>query len=414
MTKNIHVPTRLLNTPLMVTVDSVDLILKALTHSLNIQSMFFFNDESISKTMTIERNIAIIPVIGGLTYRGYGWIWDTTYDQIRKNFRQAIGNPEIKTIVFDIDSSGGEAAGVFDLVDEIYSSRKIKPIYAIANEDALSGAYAIASAADKIYLSRTASVGSIGVIAVHVDQSSWDKKLGEKYTTIFAGAHKNDFSQHEPLSESAKEIAKKSINSTYEMFVQTVARNRKMKVDAIKSTEALIYKGQDAVDIGLADKVLSFEQAMEDIISKVTNRGIFMEISELKQGLESFIGDGSKKAEVITMLSDLGFKEANSIESSITQAKGEGEKEGKKEGEKQALSRVSEILELCNLAGMPHIANSLITDSSLSIESARKKIIEAKASQSMETEIRTTVHPLSTGEVNPLLNDAKRRAAKEK
>jgi ClpP class serine protease len=48
--------------------------------------------------------------------------------------------------MLDIDSPGGEAGGVFDLADKIFSARKVKPIWAVANDEAFSAAYAIAAA----------------------------------------------------------------------------------------------------------------------------------------------------------------------------------------------------------------------------------------------------------------------------
>lgn len=61
---------------------------------------------------------------------------------------------------------------------------------AIANDDAYSAAYAIASSAEKVLVTRTSGVGSIGVIASHIDQSGFDEKQGIKYTTVFAGKKK--------------------------------------------------------------------------------------------------------------------------------------------------------------------------------------------------------------------------------
>jgi len=65
----------------------------------------------------------------------------------------------VDALLLDIDSPGGESSGVFD-----------KPVWAVANDMAFSAAYALASAADKLFVSRTGGVGSIGVIAMHVDQ----------------------------------------------------------------------------------------------------------------------------------------------------------------------------------------------------------------------------------------------------
>ncbi len=80
--------------------------------------------------------------------------------------------------MLDIDSPGGEVSGLFDLVDFIFNSRNKKPIFSVANDYACSAAYAIASATEKIFVTRTSCVGSIGVIATHLDVSEADKKDG--------------------------------------------------------------------------------------------------------------------------------------------------------------------------------------------------------------------------------------------
>ena len=100
----------------------------------------------------------------------------TGYDGIRQSFLTAISDPEVSGICLDIDSPGGEVAGCFDLVDEIYHARGSKPIHAILTENAYSAAYAIASAADRIHVPRTGGVGSVGVIVIHCD---WSQRIKE-------------------------------------------------------------------------------------------------------------------------------------------------------------------------------------------------------------------------------------------
>ena len=95
-------------------------------------------------------------------------------------------------MLLDVDSPGGEVGGLFDLADEVFSVREKKPCYAIANDEAFSAAYALASSAHRLFVTSTGGVGSVGVIAIHMDQSGWDEKVGRKYTAVFAGARKND------------------------------------------------------------------------------------------------------------------------------------------------------------------------------------------------------------------------------
>lgn len=221
--------------------------------------------------LDIQNGAAVIHVYGFLSYRMDIWSWllgGTSYEDIRFQFQSALADPSVKTIVLDINSAGGEAAGLFDLVDEIYQARGQKPIYAVFNEDGYSAAFALASAADKRYVSRTGSAGSVGVVAMHIDQSGWDQKLGLVYTPVFAGAHKVDYSSHAPLSPEALAALQEDINAAYDIFVNTVARNLNMTPAAVRASEAGIFQGKKAVDIGFADSVMSWNQFM----TKLSNR----------------------------------------------------------------------------------------------------------------------------------------------
>jgi signal peptide peptidase SppA len=213
-------------------------------------------------------NIAIIPIHGLLTKRSEAFdsfFGTTSYDEIHELVADALEDSKINSILLDIDSPGGEVGGLFDFVDFIYESRDVKPIYAIANDHAFSAAYAIASAASKIFVNRTSGVGSVGVIATHVDISEYDKKEGVKYTTIFAGDRKNDLSPHKPLSDDAISDLQTEVDRLYKMFVAIVARNRNISVAQIKATQAALYFGGDALSLGLADEVCSFRDCLEKL-----------------------------------------------------------------------------------------------------------------------------------------------------
>jgi len=260
---------KVINTPLMILPDKLNVILSVIGNRIGV-------DESIDLITTefkvpdrkegeAAKNVSVIPVHGSLVYRTHGLnalSGLTSYDDIRNDFREAMES-DSDAIIFDINSPGGEVHGLMDLVDEIYEARGGKPIYAMANESAYSAAYAIASAADKIFVSRTAGVGSVGVIAVHQDQSKFDEKLGVKYTSIFAGARKADFDPHQPLSDEAKGFLQDEVMDHYELFTQTVARNRGMKIAQVKATEAGLFTGEKAVSIGFADEVRPFSLTIE-------------------------------------------------------------------------------------------------------------------------------------------------------
>jgi hypothetical protein len=129
----------------------------------------------------------------------------------------------------------------------------------------LSAGFAIGSAADRLYVTRTAEVGSVGVVAIHVDESAADAMVGHKWTLIHAGAKKVDGNPHEPLSVEAFADFQADVDALHAELVGLIARNRGMNPDAVRATEAAIYRGQRAIDIGFADRLGSLDQALADL-----------------------------------------------------------------------------------------------------------------------------------------------------
>ena len=138
-------------------------------------------------------------------------------------------------------------------------------MWAVANDLAFSAAYALASGASRIVVSRTGGVGSIGVIAMHVDQSMKDAQDGVRYTAVFAGERKNDLNPHAPISDSAHAFLQGEVNRVYDLFVATVAQHRGLSAEAVRATQAGLYFGPDAVTAGLADAVGNFDDALAQL-----------------------------------------------------------------------------------------------------------------------------------------------------
>ncbi|HYN39764.1 MAG TPA: S49 family peptidase [Rhodospirillales bacterium] len=217
-----------------------------------------------------ESGIAVVPVLGPLVARG-DWLTAilgaTEYGSIVETVSMAADDPAVRGIVLEVDSPGGEVGGLFDLVDAIGAirQRSAKPVWAIASEAALSAAYAIASAADRFYVTRTGEVGSVGVVAVHIDESGADAMAGLKWTLIHAGARKTDGNPHEPLSPRATAEIQADVDALYDQLVALVAANRGLNAAAIRATEAAVYRGERTVKAGLADRVGTVPQAIADL-----------------------------------------------------------------------------------------------------------------------------------------------------
>lgn len=215
-----HLAQRLFNTPLALHPQKAEVVMAAMmdrfgiTRINTLASDWLEDDESFTRKASkqdagydVVGGIAVIPVQGTLvqklgSLRPYSGM--TGYDGIRQSFLTAISDPEVSGICLDIDSPGGEVAGCFDLVDEIYHARGSKPIHAILTENAYSAAYAIASAADRIHVPRTGGVGSVGVIVIHCDWSQRIKEDGLAVTIITYGDRKAESNPYVKLSDQAR------------------------------------------------------------------------------------------------------------------------------------------------------------------------------------------------------------------
>lgn len=255
---------RAIGKPLLAHADMGAQILKGYLSSQAIQ---LNNDgENLEPIHVIHEGVGIIDVSGALVSRPMGWCSPLSYAEIAQSIDTMLADDKVHSIVLRLDSPGGEVSGMLDLSDHIYNARGIKPIIAAVDDVAYSACYGIASACDRIVLSRTSGVGSIGVVSYHVDQSEYNKKQGIKVEYLFAGDRKVDGNPDEPLSDTGREAMQAEINRLYELFVETVARNRDMDADFVRSTQAACYYGQNAIDCGLADSLMTFPQLMASLV----------------------------------------------------------------------------------------------------------------------------------------------------
>ena len=324
----------------------------------------------------LKNGVAIIPIHGLLTKRTElfsALMGTTSYEDIFNAISSAIEDEKVEKILLDIDSPGGEVSGLFDLVDFIFNSRNQKPIYSVANDYACSAAYAIASATEKIFVTRTSCVGSIGVIATHLDVSEADKKDGIKFTTVYAGEKKNDLSPHEPLSENAIKDLQAEVDRLYDIFVATVSRNRYLSESKIRRTQAATYFGQNAVIAGLADELSS------DALKEISVQPLV--ISKVKIKREN-------------MTEDINELEPNKVESQINEVE-------------KYRAEVLEITKLCKLAKAENKIAKFIMDG-LTPDQVKEQLLSMQ-SQNESKEIVSAIYQKDERKENPVVAAAKAR-----
>lgn len=280
--KYAHIAERVFNTPLMVHPDKLQLILGGVlgprmgfeAPELAEATAGAVLDPSLSRRngsiYDAGGGIRVIEINGSLVNR-YATAPSgvSSYDGLRDRMRAAAADSAVAGVLLRINSFGGEVSGLWDTLDELAQLKKQKPVWAVADDPAFSAAYAIGSAADRLIVTQSGGVGSVGVIAVHFDYSGYLENEGIKPTAIFAGAKKTYFSPLAPLQEGARQELNAKIQTLYGQFVDRVAAAREMDPKKVQGTEAGTYFGKDGVKIGFADAVGTFEEAISELRAHV-------------------------------------------------------------------------------------------------------------------------------------------------
>lgn len=222
------------------------------------------NELSQENDIVMNGDIAVIKVDGHLSYRSsLESIWwdEDTYDSIERAFKKCLADDEVKGIVFDINSPGGEVNGCADLADKIYNARGSKPYGIVARTGGrmCSAAYWLGSSCEKVYTASNGALGSIGVLCAFT-------KIKESVleTTVIT-SDLNPDKNPDPNDPEGLALIKKELNDLAEVFVQNVARNRGTTAEDVKMNfgKGGVFIGENAVAARLADGVMSLDELCE-------------------------------------------------------------------------------------------------------------------------------------------------------
>jgi len=342
-----------INTPLAVTSAYSELLAGWIEKSLGSNELQAFtgvdHGEPLQFGVSEEVGIAVIPVHTSLSHRS-NW-FDLGYDQIKSNIKSAMANPDVNGILLDQDSPGGEVAGLNDFCNWLRAASDIKPIWSLVNEHSYSASYAISAACNRIIMPESAGAGSIGVVMAHVDVSKMMDEAGMKVTLISKGQYKTLGNAYEPLSGEALAMFEKSLEAPYNRFVNSVAAFRDVDPDVVKNTEAGVFDSKTALQLGLADEILSADDAIASFAESLKTGKTFGDI-----GLDK---DDKK---------DNGSAD----EQAITDADAAGYERGLAEGKELGIAAVVELLGKPEVAGkesaaMKWLAKGKETDEVLEI-----------------------------------------------
>jgi capsid assembly protease len=217
-----------------------------------------------------QEGIAIVPVTGIISPRihdveGISTGGGMSAEGFAAAMRQLAADPNVKGVVLDVDSPGGNVAGISEAAGAIREARAAKPIWAVAHHRAASAAYWLASTADELVVTPSGEVGSIGVYAYHEDVSKRMEMLGVKPTLIKAGPNKAEGHPAFPLGEEAAAYTQAEVDRYYDMFVKDVAKGRGVPVSTVRDSfgGGRMVGAQQAVSLGMADRVGTLDDTIK-------------------------------------------------------------------------------------------------------------------------------------------------------
>lgn len=220
----------------------------------------------------VRNGAALIPLYGVLGQRMNlmsNMSGGTSTELFARDVRTAMADPTVKSIIVMADTPGGTVAGTQAAAEVLRSIRGLKPSATFVQGMMASAGVWIGTATDLVVLdSGTSQVGSIGVVATHVDVSQREQAMGIKTTEIVAGKFKRAASQYGPLTETGQQVIQDQVDYLYALFVADVAANRGASVEQVLSdmADGRMFIGQQAIDAGLADQITS----LESLISQLT------------------------------------------------------------------------------------------------------------------------------------------------
>lgn len=214
----------------------------------------------------VRDNVEIVDVRGPLDQHTSSWC--DSYEAILARVGAACEGGA-GAIVLRVDSPGGEATGVFEAARALRATcaRAQKPLYAFVEGKACSAAYALASAASKVFVAQTAQVGSIGVISTRPDYTAQNAMRGLAVAMVTSGSRKTDGHPDYPITEAELSATQVMVDALASVFFELVADMRATAPETIAALDAKVFCGAAAIAAGLADFVQPFDQMLALIAS---------------------------------------------------------------------------------------------------------------------------------------------------
>jgi len=294
----------------LVYIDQVDSILKMSARNLKKDDKLVFVKHTsmmkVADTAKFDKNkVAIIYAVGEITdNEGEGIVAKTMV----KTINDVAKDDQVKAVVFRISSPGGSAYASEQICHALTMLKAKKPVIVSMGDYAASGGYYIACMADKIVAQPNTITGSIGIFGVIPNVSGLNEKLGITYDGVKTNRMSDAISVTRPFTPEERSLMQNYVNRGYELFVKRCAEGRRMKPDQIKAiAEGRVWTGEDALKIGLVDKIGGLNDAIKMAVAKakLTTYNI-SEYPEKEDFATKFMKNFTKDIQTSLLKSQLG------------------------------------------------------------------------------------------------------------
>lgn len=210
-----------------------------------------------------DSGVAVIPIHGPMM-KAQSKFGGASTVAVRRLLSQSLRDPDVKARLLHIDSPGGHVAGTQELANDVYETRSRKPIFAHIDDTGASGAYWVASQAQRITANPTAEIGSNGTVAVLTDDSGRMERLGVKVHVISTGDFKGVGAPGSRLRSEDLDYIRERVENLNEHFQESIQRGRKVTLKQLaEMSDGRVHIAAIAQRMGMIDEIMSFEQALE-------------------------------------------------------------------------------------------------------------------------------------------------------
>ncbi len=244
-----------------------------------------------------DYNVAEVAVEGPITRDGGGSAVPPSpggagADDIVEQIERADEDGNAEALLVKLNTPGGAVVPSQDI--RLAAERFDGPTVAYATDTCASGGYLVAAGCDELWAREGSIVGSVGVIGSRVNVADLADRLGVSYERLTAGRFKDAGTPLKEFEEAEREYLQGLVDDYYDQFVGDVVEGRALEEETVRDTEARVYLGSEAAEMGLVDQ-LGTREDVEEHVGERIGAEVVVEEFEPQQGLADRLRTGAQR-----------------------------------------------------------------------------------------------------------------------